>query len=146
MGWWVWLNFCIHSTPQRVLIAPRWVWLWLQKLKNDPKLAKDAQALESELQVLQTQLNNKQAKLQRDHKEKIRSDLIKSSGMSEDEVHLFSIFSSSPSSSFSFCSPVTTPGDLSSGDERSCLPQIYFIVFFFFFFFSFTGDHTERPE
>ncbi|XP_076436478.1 uncharacterized protein LOC143275994 [Babylonia areolata] len=57
-----------------------------EKLKNDNKLSKDPQALESELQALQTHYNNKQAKLQRDYREKIRTDLIKSSGMSEEEV------------------------------------------------------------
>ncbi|KAK7110980.1 trichohyalin-like [Littorina saxatilis] len=57
-----------------------------EKLKNDNKLSKDPQALETELQALQTRFNNKQGKLQRDYKEKIRTDLIKSSGMSEEEV------------------------------------------------------------
>lgn len=57
-----------------------------EKLKNDSKLSKDPQALETELQTLQTTFNNKQAKLQRDYREKIRVDLIKSSGMSEEEV------------------------------------------------------------
>ena len=73
-----------------VLMLSLWHWLyfWTQKLKNDPKLSKDAQALESEMQALQTKYNNKQAKLQRDYKEKIRTDLIKSSGMSEEEVLL----------------------------------------------------------
>ncbi|KAL8610099.1 hypothetical protein ACOMHN_024565 [Nucella lapillus] len=57
-----------------------------EKLKNDSKLSKDPQALETELQSLHTRFNNKQAKLQRDYKEKIRVDLIKSSGMSDEEV------------------------------------------------------------
>ncbi|GFS14909.1 trichohyalin-like [Elysia marginata] len=58
-----------------------------EKLRNDPKLNKDAQTLETEMQKLQTDLNTKQAKLQRDYKDKVRLDLLRSSGMSETEVN-----------------------------------------------------------
>ncbi|GFO40993.1 trichohyalin-like [Plakobranchus ocellatus] len=57
-----------------------------EKLRNDPKLSKDSQTLESEMQKLQTDYNHKQAKLQRDFKDKIRLDLLRSSGMPEAEV------------------------------------------------------------
>lgn len=57
-----------------------------EKLKNDPKLSKEPQQLETEMQILQTKYNHRQGKLQRDYREKIRLDLIRSSGMSEEEV------------------------------------------------------------
>ncbi|XP_041369579.1 trichohyalin-like [Gigantopelta aegis] len=57
-----------------------------EKLRNDPKLSKDPEKLESELQKLQTLGNNKLAKLQREQREKIRQDLIRTSGMSEAEA------------------------------------------------------------
>ncbi|PVD30385.1 hypothetical protein C0Q70_09651 [Pomacea canaliculata] len=55
-------------------------------LKNNPKFSKDLQALETALQMLQTKYNNKQGKLLRDYREKIHTDLQRSSGMSEEEV------------------------------------------------------------
>lgn len=58
-----------------------------EKLRNDPKLSKDVQALETEMQKLQTDSNTKRAKLHRDFKDKIRLDLLRSSGMSEAEVN-----------------------------------------------------------
>ncbi|RUS90473.1 hypothetical protein EGW08_001741, partial [Elysia chlorotica] len=58
-----------------------------EKLRNDPKWSKEAQALETEMQKLQTDSNNRLTKLQRDFKDKMRLDLLRSSGMSEKEVN-----------------------------------------------------------
>ncbi|XP_046570216.1 trichohyalin-like [Haliotis rubra] len=57
-----------------------------EEAKNNSKLSKDPQALESHLDNLQTQASSKQNQLQREQREKMRQDLIRSSGMSEAEV------------------------------------------------------------
>ncbi|BFY98157.1 hypothetical protein BsWGS_01199 [Bradybaena similaris] len=58
-----------------------------EKLRSDPKFSKDTQTLEAELQKSQTHYNNKQSKLQRDLRNKIRQGLMRSSGLKENEIN-----------------------------------------------------------
>ncbi|XP_071089454.1 trichohyalin-like [Haliotis cracherodii] len=57
-----------------------------EEAKNNSKLSTDPQALDSHLENLQTQASSKQNRLQREQREKMRQDLIRSSRMSEAEV------------------------------------------------------------
>ncbi|KAI8789815.1 cingulin [Biomphalaria glabrata] len=57
-----------------------------EKIRNDPKLSKDTQTQEDELQKMYTFYNNKQKKLQKENKNKIRQELLRSSGMPESEI------------------------------------------------------------
>ncbi|KAH9510197.1 hypothetical protein Btru_043738 [Bulinus truncatus] len=59
-----------------------------EKIRADPKLSKDIQTQENEMQKIHTFYNNKKKKLEKEMKNKIRQELLRSSGMSEADVDM----------------------------------------------------------
>ncbi|KAK6186317.1 hypothetical protein SNE40_008377 [Patella caerulea] len=59
-----------------------------QELRDDVKLSKNPEAFESELQKVQTEHNNKLNHLDKEYRDKIRQDLMRSSGLSDAEVEI----------------------------------------------------------